>query len=173
MKIFLRIVTSIVALVVIVGTVAYIDGTTLPLNHSTTIAGTVMAPPDQVFSRIIDIADGSRWRPEVKSVKTLPSAGGRDHWVEDLGHGQTMTFLATRTKSPWHREVLLDVPGATYGGTWTYDLAPGRNSGSTTLQIAETGFIQPPVYRFVMHHVLGMTYNLDTYMKNIQHSFRS
>jgi len=29
-----------------------------------------------------------------------------------------MTFLATRTEAPSRRDVLLDDPNASYGGTW-------------------------------------------------------
>jgi hypothetical protein len=107
-------------------------------------------------------------RPAIKSVTTLTPDRGRDHWVEHLAHGQFMTFLATRTDSPSRRDVQLDDPRASYGGTWVYELSPGPSVDSTTLHITETGFIKPPIYRFVMAHVFGPTHNLDEYMKNIQ-----
>jgi len=173
MKTFLRILLSVVAIIVIVGIVVYADGSSLPVDHTTTVTGTVPAPPEAVFARITDIAHGASWRPAVKTVTVLPQDGGRDHWVEDLGHGQTMTFLATRTDAPARREVLLDVPGAAYGGTWTYVVSPGPTAGTTTLSITEAGFIHPPIYRFMMHHVLGMSYNLNQYLKDINASFKS
>ena len=77
-------------------------------------------------------------------------------------------FLATRTDPPYRRDVLLDDPKASYGGTWTYELTPGPSQNTTTLKITETGFIRPPVYRFLMKHVIGMTHNLDEYMKDVQ-----
>ena len=79
-----------------------------------------------------------------------------------------MTFLATRTEPPVRRDVLLDDPKASYGGTWTYELSPGPDPTTTTLHITETGFIKPPLYRFVMAHVIGPTHNLDQYMTDIQ-----
>ena len=79
-----------------------------------------------------------------------------------------MTFLATQTTAPSHREVLLDVPGAAYGGTWTYELTPGPSPNTTTLKITETGYIKPPIYRFMMAHIFGPTKNLDDYMKSMQ-----
>ena len=66
------------------------------------------------------------------------------------------------------REVLLDDPNASYGGTWTYELAPGESPATTNLRITESGFIKPPVYRFLMSHVMGPTRNLEKYMKDIQ-----
>ena len=66
------------------------------------------------------------------------------------------------------RALLLDAPGASYGGSWTYELAPGPSPATTNLRITETGFIKPAVFRFVMAHVMGPTHNLDEYMKDIQ-----
>jgi hypothetical protein len=79
-----------------------------------------------------------------------------------------MTFLAVQTVPPVLRQVKLDDPKASYGGTWTYELAPGPTPTSTTLKITEDGYINPPLYRFVMARIMGPTKNLDTYMKNIQ-----
>ncbi len=172
MKTVVRVLLGLAALVVLIVAIAWIDGLTLPVNHSTTVTATIPAPPDQVFARITDIAHGNQWRPAVKTVTILPPDNGRDHWIEDLGHGQTMNFLATRTDTPTRREVLLDVPGAAYGGTWTYELSPGPTPNTTTLNITEAGYINPPIYRFVMKHVIGMAYNLNTYEKDITKSFQ-
>ncbi len=148
--------------------IVYIDGARLPFNHSVSVSGVVAAPPDKVFARIADVANGAAWRPAVKSVIVLAPDDGRDHWVESLGHGQTMTFVAIRSEPPMRRDVRLDDPNASYGGTWTYELSPGSEPATTTLRITETGFIKPPIYRFVMAHILGPTRNLDQYMKDLQ-----
>ena len=178
-----RILLNIVVVVAILVLAAYVDGTTLPVNHTTTVTHTINAPPEKVFAQITNIAAGASWRPEVKSVNVLPAEigpnGPQDHWVEDLGHGQTMTFLSTKTQAPIApaetgvREVLLDVPGASYGGTWTYNVSPGPTAGTTMLAITEDGYIEPPLYRFMMHHIFGMTHNLDAYQKDIANVFKS
>jgi hypothetical protein len=164
MKVF-----GIILLILLLGGAAvYVDGARLPYNHSVSVTGIVPAPPDQVFALITNVAKGSDWRPNVKFVTVLQPDQGRDHWVEHLNYGQFMTLLATRTEPPVRRDVLLDDPKAPYGGTWTYELSPGPDPATTTLRITETGFIKPPVYRFVMAHVMGPTHNLDQYMKDIQ-----
>jgi uncharacterized protein YndB with AHSA1/START domain len=165
MKIF-----GLVLLVLLIAgvVVVYADGASLPLNHSVSITGVVPAPPEKVFALITNVANGAAWRPAVKSVTTLRPDNGRDHWVENLDHGQFMTFLAVRTVPPTRREVQLDDPRASYGGTWIYELSPGPSPATTTLRITETGFIKPPVYRFVMAHVFGPTHNLDQYMTDIK-----
>jgi hypothetical protein len=170
-KILLRIALTLVfilALIGILGIIAYVDGSTLPVDHTVSVTGTIAAPPGKVFARITNIVDAPSWRHAVKAVTVLPPDNGRDHWIEDLGHGQTMTFLAVRTESPTRRDVLLDVPNAAYGGTWVYELSPGPTANTTTLKITETGFIKPPMYRFMMAHILGPTANLNQYMKDLQ-----
>jgi hypothetical protein len=164
MKVFL----VIVLLLVVAGVGVYADGARMPYNHSVSVTGVVAAPQEKVFALITNVAHGSDWRPAVKSVTTLQKDNGRDHWVEHLAHGQYMTFLATNTSAPIRREVTLDEPRASYGGVWTYQLSQGPSPNTTTLQITETGFIKPPLYRFVMNRIMGPTHNLDEYMKDIQ-----
>ena len=158
----------IVLVLLFAGVIVYADGARLPFNHSVSVTGVVSAPQEKVFALITNVAKGADWRPAVKSVTVLKPNEGRDNWVEYLDHGQFMTFLAVRTDTPTRREVLLDDPHASYGGTWIYELSPGPTSATTTLRITETGFIKPPVYRFIMTHVIGPTRNLDQYMKDIQ-----
>jgi hypothetical protein len=164
MKVFI----AILLVLVIAGAIVYADGARLPYDHSVSVTGVVDAPQDKVFALITNVAQGSEWRTGVKSVSTLQPENGRDHWVEHLTHGQFMAFLATRTDPPTRREVLLDDPGASYGGTWTYELSPGPSPNTTTLRITETGFIKPPIYRFIMFRIIGPRHNLDQYMKDIQ-----
>jgi hypothetical protein len=158
----------ILLVLVLAGTAVYVDGARLPYNHSVSITGVVPAPQDKVFAMITNVTQGANWRPAVKSVTLLVPDQGRDHWVEHLDYGQYMTFLATRTEAPVRRDVLLDEPKASYGGTWTYELSPGPDPMTTTLRITETGFIKPPLYRFIMIHIVGPTHNLDQYMTDIK-----
>lgn len=158
----------ILLVLVLAGAGIYVDGAHLPYNHTVSVTGVVPAPPAKVFALITNVAKGADWRPGVKSVTVLQPDQGRDHWVEHLGYGQFMTFLALRTEPPMLREVKLNDPRVSYGGTWIYELSPGPASGTTTLHITEAGYIGPPVYRFAMAHVFGPTHNLDQYMKDIQ-----
>jgi hypothetical protein len=185
MKILLRIVLSVVGVVALLLLIAYLDGRTLPVEHSVSVTGTVAAPPARVFALIAAVADGPAWRHEVKAVQLLPPDHGRDVWIEDLGQGVEMKFLALGSVPPpppnpgipdeskvlATRVVKLDDPGAGYGGTWTYELSETRsNDGypATKLRITETGYIQPPIYRFMMAHIFGPTRNLDRYLQDIQ-----
>ncbi len=178
MKTLLRVILVILGILVVIVLGAYADGAMMPLEHTVSVSGVVAASPEKVFARIIDIAAGSTWRPEVKNVTVLPKDNSRDAWIEDLGSGQTMKFLAITTVPPdasGHaiRVVKLDDPGAQYGGVWTYDLSPGPTPGTTNLTITEAGYINPPIYRFMMAHVFGTTKNLQEYMNHIQAATKS
>jgi len=164
MKVFGFILLFLVLTVVTV----YVDGIRLPYNHTVSVTGVVAAPPEKVFALITNVAKGVDWRPAVKSVTVLEPDQGRDHWIEHLDYGQLMTFLAIRTEPPMRRDVQLDDSKATSGGTWTYELSPGPKPATTTLRITETGFIKPPIYRFIMARVIGPTHNLDQYMTDLQ-----
>lgn len=171
MKILLKIVLSLVAIVVLIGLGAFALGATMPIDHSVSVTGEVAAPPQKVFALITNISAGPTWRPEVLSVEVLPRDNSRDAWVEDLGHGVKMKFLATTTVPPDQtghavRKVKLD--DASYGGTWTYDLSPGPSPDTTTLKITEDGYINPPIYRFMMKYIFGPTKNLSDYLTHIQ-----
>jgi uncharacterized protein YndB with AHSA1/START domain len=158
----------LVLLLLLAGGLIYADGARLPATHTVSVTGVVPASPEKVFGLITDVKDAANWRPQVKSVTTLGPDHGRDHWVEHYAYHQYMTFLALQTASPILRQVKLDDPRAAYGGTWTYELSPGPDPSTTTLKITEDGYINPPVYRFMMAHVMGPTKNLDDYMKAIQ-----
>jgi len=171
MKILLRIVLSVVGIVVLIVLGAYADGATMPVDHSVSVTGTVAAPPEKVFALIANIAAGATWRPEVKSVEVLPSDNTRDAWIEDLGSGEKMKFLALTTVPPdagGHALRKVETKEPAYGGTWTYDLSPGPTPDTTTLKITEDGYINPPIYRFMMAHIFGSTKNLNDYMTHIQ-----
>ena len=163
---------TILVVLLLAGVLIYADGASLPVNHTVSVTGVVAASPEQVFNRITDIANGAQWRPGVKSVTVLAPidgpSGKQDHWVESIGHGQSMTFLAVRSEAPTRRDVQLNDPNASYGGTWSYELSPGPSPATTTLRITETGFIHPPLYRFMMAHVFGPTRNLEQYMADLK-----
>ena len=171
MKILLRIVVAVFGLVPLVALGAFALGAIMPVDHSISVTGEVAAPPAQVFALITNISSGPTWRPEVQSVEVLPKDNARDAWVEDLGHGAKRKFLAITTVPPdatGHAVRKVKFDDASYGGTWTYELSPGATANTTTLKITEDGYINPPIYRFMMKYVFGPTKNLDDYMKHIQ-----
>ena len=171
MKTVMLVVVGIIGTILFLGLIAYAVGATLPVDHIVSITGTVAAPPAKVFAVITDVAAGPTWRPEVKSVQVLPKDSFRDAWIEDMGSGTTMKFIAITTAPPGPNgkgDRKVETKDPDYGGTWDFQLAPGPTPGSTTLTITEEGYITKSIYRFIMAYVLGPTHNLDVYMKELQ-----
>jgi hypothetical protein len=56
-----------------------------------------------------------------------------------------------------------------FGGRWTYTLAP--EGAGTRVTIAEDGFVDPPMFRFVARYMIGLTRTLDTYLKGLGRHF--
>jgi hypothetical protein len=173
MKTVGRIFIIFIVFAVLVGIIAYADGAMLPVDHTASVSDVVEASPAKVFALISNVGDAPSWRHSLHSVQVLSQENGRDHWIEDLGHGETMNFIAVRSEpvnssGEARRDVRLNEPGASYGGTWTYELSPGSSPSQTKLRITESGFIHPPMYRFMMRHIFGMTRNLNQYMSDIK-----
>ena len=171
MKTLLKVILAVVGIVIFAGLTVFAIGATLPVDHSVSVTGTVAAPPAKVFAIITDIAAGPTWRHEVKSVQVLPKDNSRDVWIENLGGGMTMHFLALTTAPPGPngrgvRKIETDDPS--YGGSWTYELTPGPTPNTTTLKITEDGYIKPPLYRFVTAYITGPTKSLKDYLTEMQ-----
>jgi uncharacterized protein YndB with AHSA1/START domain len=167
MKILGIVFLALVLAVVVAGTVVVGVGSRLPVNHVVSVSGIVAAPPEKVFGLITNLRDQPKWRSGLQQTDVLPRKAGRDHWVEHLDHGQTMTFLATETDPPTRRVVQVEVPGDAFGGKWIYFLTLA-GPGTTQVTITEDGYVRPAAYRFVMVHVLGADYNLKRYLSDLQ-----
>ena len=171
MKTLLKVVLSVVGILLFIGLVAFAIGATMPVDHSISITGTIAAPPAKVFAIITNVAAAPSWRHGVKSVEVLPKDNSRDAWIEDLGAGTKMKFLAITTVVPGpsgHGVRKVETRDPAYGGSWTYELSPGPSPDTTTLKITEDGYINPPIYRFMMAYVFGPTKNLKDYMGELQ-----
>ncbi len=171
MRIILRILLGLVLIAGVIGVVVYALGARLPVDHVATISGTVEATPAKVFSLITDIASDPKWRKDVKSVAMLSRAPGYERWIEILGDGSKMEFHAVRTVPPGpdgHATREVELEGTSYGGTWTYSISPGPTPNETALQITERAFVHPPIYRFMMVYIFGITSNLKQYLHDIE-----
>ena len=171
MKTFLLVLLLLAVLLVVAVAIVYAIGARLPVTHSVSVTGIVPASPARTLAIISNVGDGAAWRSEVKSVKVLPPEDGKDHWIEDLGRGMKMDFVATGTQplsADGHAVRTIFLKDPNYGGTWTYDVSHGPSPNQTTLKITEDGFIHSPIYRFAMAHFFGPTRNLKIYIKDIQ-----
>ena len=159
-----RLLIGVGAIVVLVGLAAVI-GAFLPRNHVASSSIRLNQPPDSVWAVIRDFGALPSWWKDVKQSVRQPDQGGLERWDQQTGMGpmsleitesQPPTRLVTRIVSP---------PGAAFGGTWTYEIAPA--DGGSHLTITEVGWVANPLFRFLAHTIFGVHGTIDGYLKGL------
>jgi len=158
------------AFLVAVATAAVIAGALLPREHRATSRITLRQSPEAIWLVISDQAGVAGWWPEISSSERLPdSPEGRVRVQQAAKGGGTMILEIEEAVPPTRLETLIVTgPGAPFGGTWTYQLAPA-DSG-TTLTITEDGWVANPIFRVVMR-VMGPYQTLDSYLGALARRF--
>ncbi len=150
------------AIIVLVGLVAGF-GALLPRTHVASSRIMLKQPPDSVWAVIRDLGAVPSWWRDVKRSVRLPDEGGRERWQQQTGMGpmpleitesQPPSRLVTRIMSP---------PGASFGGTWTYEIAAA--DGRSRLTITEEGWVANPIFRFLAYKVFGVHGTMDGCLK--------
>jgi hypothetical protein len=164
-----RITLGLVVFLILIFSIAWLRGSSLPVHHATTVVGEVNGPPEKVWALITTVPAQPTWRTGLVSIEPLaPSEGGKEHWREHLEHNQTMDFIADETVPASRRVVRLDLPNGSYTGSWIYELTPGATPTTTHVSITEDGNIYPAIYRTLMNDVIGMKSNLNQYLTDLQ-----
>jgi hypothetical protein len=159
---------AVVVIVAVVGVVIAI-GYALPVEHRASGETSVKASPDSVFALLTDIDRYPEWRSGVKAVERLAAAAGKTRFREKSSDGD-LTFVIDKADSPRQLVTRIDDPDLPFGGTWTFDLAPGEG-GRTTVRITEDGKIFNPVFRFASRFILGYDATLKRYLSDITRRF--
>jgi len=163
-----RITLGLVVFLILVFSVAWLRGNSLPVHHTTTVAGEVNASPEKVWQLITTVPAQTTWRTGLVSIEPLAAEAGKEHWREHLAHNQTMDFVADETVPITRRVVRLDLPDASCTGSWIYELTPGVTPPTPHVSITEDGNIYPAIYRTLMNDVIGMKSNLNQYLTDLQ-----
>ena len=71
--------------------------------------------------------------------------------------------------APTTRVVRIADPNLSYGGIWTYELAP-IDANSTRLTITENGFTNTWLFRFVGHYIFHEDSHIKQYEADLQKS---
>ncbi len=156
---------TLLLVVVAIGILAYGFGERLPVEHTNVAAQTIAAPPAKVWALITNVDAQPAWRRGLKSVDELPADVGRQRWLEHYG-GTQMMFVLDANEPMTRRIVRLEPQGAPFDGSWIYTLMP-MDDGRTTVTITEHGNIYSPFYRFLMHYILGDTFNEKRYLEDL------
>jgi len=139
-------------------------GASLPVKHTATRSASFKASPQQLW----DIISGPpNWRPDVTRYEELPQRDGHRVWTEYGKGGSKMTYEVGQADPPRKLVTRIADPHLPFGGTWTYEIVPGAESGST-LTITENGEVYNPFFRFISRYVMGYTATMDRYLQALQ-----
>ena len=144
-------------------------GATLPVKHTATRSATVQASPQQVWDVISGPPD---WRPDVTRYEELPARDGHRVWIEYGKAESKITYEVTESDPP--RKLVTRIANANlpFGGTWTYEVTPTADGGST-FTITENGEVYNPIFRFLSRYVMGYNATMDRYLQAVQNKLSS
>jgi uncharacterized protein YndB with AHSA1/START domain len=126
-------------------------------------------PPDMVWAVIRNQQDVSDWWTEVKKVDRLPDIVGQERWRQTLGNNFAMTLVIAESIPQKRLRTVIDAePGAAFGGTWIYEIAP--SSVGTEVTITEDGWIANPFFR-VFARIMGHHRTIDGYLSALSRRF--
>jgi uncharacterized protein YndB with AHSA1/START domain len=160
MKIIAYIVAVIIGLILLV----LIVGFTLPDTHVAMVRAQYRAPPDRVFAAIADVERGTEWRTGLQKVQVLARQPLR--WRETADWG-TITFVRDEMVPPARIVSRIADQDQGFGGTWTYQIAPGPGATGSMLTITEQGSVSNPLFRFMSKFVFGHYRSLETYARDL------
>jgi hypothetical protein len=162
----LRYVVIIVGLLVVVFALVLIVGSSLPEKHTVTREATYRATPEQLFTLIRNVSDYPSWQKAVSKVEMLPDVDGKPR-MRETNSGQAITYeLSDIVPNQGMVSRIADAK-LPFGGSWTYEIAPGATRDLTTLRITENGEVYNPVFRFVSKYVMGHSATIDKYLEAV------
>lgn len=166
MKWVLIVLGGVVALVILVALI----GAFLPRGHVASSRIRLRQPPDSVWAVIRDLGGTSAWWGDVKQATRLPDQDGRERWRQTMGNGFAMPVEITESRPPSRLVTrIVSPPGAAFGGTWTYEIAPA--DGGSQVTVTEDGWVANPIFRFMSHVVFGVHGTMDGYLKALGKRF--
>ena len=158
MKIVLIVLAVVVA---IIGLIAII-GALLPRSHMASRAARFRTPADSLWATLTDFAALPSWAPEMTKVERLQDQNGHPVWLH-TGRQWSAPMEVVEFTPPRRFILKIADPKLPFGGTWTYQIAPG--DGGSTVTITENGEVGPPIMRFLSRFVFGQTSTMDGYLK--------
>ncbi len=148
--------------VAIVAAIVVLIGAMLPKEHVASGKMLVRATPNQVF---LLIAGPSDWRGVKYELLTETPL----KWRETDSNG-AIVYERVETIAPTRIVNRIADPRLPFGGTWTYEIAPG-GSGSV-LTITENGEVYNPIFRFVSRFIMGHTATIEKYLRDLAEHFK-
>ena len=165
MKWMLIVLIVLVALVAVVALV----GAMVPRDHVAGASITLRQPPESVWKVIRDLGGVPQWWSETKASVRTADKDGHERWEQDVG-GFKMAAVVETDEPPRRLVTRIDSPpGASFGGSWTYEIAPVPEGCRMT--VTERGWIANPVFRFMSRFIFGYYGTQEKYLRALGKKF--
>jgi uncharacterized protein YndB with AHSA1/START domain len=159
-----RVLTFVTALLVAMFGVVGIIGFTLPRHHHAASRAFYRTSRDSVWAVIADMQHSPAWRTDVTGVEKLADHDGHAVWKQLANQGPWALEL-TEVTPPSRLVATVADSSQGYGGAWTYTLAD--SAGGTVVTLAEDGFVDNPMFRFLARFVFGMNTGQQVYLRDL------
>jgi hypothetical protein len=157
----MRIVVGIVIGLILLVVLAFVVGLVLPREHRATSRIALHRSPEEVWPVIRDLGSLVGTWSDLKSANRLPDRGGKEVWEQNAG-GFPLKLLVEESTAPVRLVTRVDAAAdATFGGVWTYQIAPAP--GGSTVTVTEDGYVNNPLFRTMMK-LMGVHKTADGYL---------
>lgn len=145
-------------------------GLSIPRKHVASRTLKTRQSPEIVWRAITDYEGQPVWRKDVKTVERLPDRDGHEVWREVYAQGSPITLETAEAVAPNHLVRNIADDGGPFSGRWEYDIK-GDNTGGSRLTITERGEVPNPFFRFMSRFLIGHTYFMEKFQKDLAAKF--
>ena len=150
-------------LVALVALMALI-GAFLPREHRATSTISLHQSPDSVWNVVRDFGSTTTWFTGMTESQRLPDRDGHEVWRQKMS-GFDTPIIVLESAPPRKLVTQIDpTASASFGGTWTYELATDSAGRGTRISVTESGWISNPIFRFMSRFMFGYYASLDKYL---------
>jgi hypothetical protein len=162
MLIILSICLSVLAVVAVA---IFMVGTALPEKHTARVEGMVALSADATAARIRNVIEHPNWRHQLKRVEIKQSAADGVQYIEHGKHGPLKLWLKEVEIGAHFIATVLDETD--FGGDWSIRITP-INAQRCRVEITESGWIKPVVFRVMSRFAFGYDANIQRYLADLQ-----
>lgn len=144
-------------------------GLSIPRRHVASRTLKTNQPPQVVWAALTDYEGQPAWRKDLKKVERLPDKNGHEVWREVYEDGSPLTMETAEAVAPERLVRIIADEGGPFSGRWEYDIKP-EGAGSR-LTITERGEVPNPLFRFVSRFMIGHTYFMEKFQKDLAAKF--
>jgi hypothetical protein len=145
-------------------------GLSIPRQHVASRTLKTRQSPEIVWGTITDYEGQPAWRKDVKKVERLPDKGGHEVWREVYEQGSPLTLETAESVAPSRLVRIIEDEGGPFSGRWEYDIK-ADGAGGSRLTITERGEVPNPFFRFVSRFLIGHTYFMEKFQKDLAAKF--